>query len=130
MTKILSIVFSLILLSGCSSKEKDNEILLLPFNAFGPAAMSEPLLGQGWWQWQTHGDSRPSEYDIKVIVYKDVPLEKVKKRYPVSEAKKNDYRYLTYTKAVNYLDKHIKENIIPKTTERLKKTKTLVTSTF
>lgn len=131
MKHILSILFfSLILLSACSSEKQNNKTLLLPFNAFGPAAMSEPLLGQSWWQWQSHGDSKPHEYDIKVILYKDFPLDEIKKRYPVNETKQSDYRYVDYESAIQYLDKHIEEDLIPKTTKELKQTKTLITSAF
>jgi len=94
-------------LSPCLAGEHKN-IIILNFSDFGPPSMSYHLLGQEWWQWEAHGDSKPGKYyDVKVIVYRNTPLDKVKKAYPVIREKNRDYRYLEYDEALNYLDDEI-----------------------
>lgn len=85
--------------------------------------MSSELLGTDWWQWQEHGDSRPTTYDIKVVVYRHIGLEDVKKKYPISPQQRKDYRYVEYAEAVRYLDGHIEENAIASLTASLQETK-------
>ena len=101
-----------------------HRVLILQYDDFGPQAAAWELIGMQWWQWDSHGDSDPNtKYDIKVIVYRDIPLANIKKLYPVIKEKKQDYRYLEYAKAIDYLNDNIKENIIPEVTSTLQKTK-------
>ena len=94
------------------------------YEDFGPQALSWEHIGKEWWQWQPHGDSNPNtKYDVKVVVYRDISLEEIKKNYPINQKKNRDYRYFEYSKALSFLDKNIKENVIPETTTRLKQTK-------
>lgn len=88
--------------------KKDN-IIIFNYSDFGPQARAYKLIGMEWWTWSSHGDSRPRKYDIKVVVYKDISLDEVKKLYPVIKEKKQDYRYLKYADAIKYLNKHIGE---------------------
>jgi len=106
------------------------QTLVLDYGNFGPQAAAWELLGMEWWQWQSHGDSRPRKYDVKVVVYRDIALEAVQKKYPVSEPQQKDYRYVRYSEALKYLDQKIEENMDPTVTETLKATKTKIINEF
>ena len=58
-----------------------------------------------------HGDSDPkTKYDIKIAIYRDIPLQEVKERFPVVKESKKDYRYVEYNAALKFLDKNILEH--------------------
>jgi hypothetical protein len=42
-----------------------------------------------------------------VVVYRDMALDKVKEMFPVDEQNEKDYRYVQYTVAMDWHDKHI-----------------------
>lgn len=87
----------------------DDKIFILKYDDFGPQIVSHELIGFSWWQWDAHGDSNPqTQYDVKVVVYKNISLAKVKKAYPVIKEKSQDYRYVEYAVALKYFDKVIK----------------------
>lgn len=111
-----------ILLIACSNQSKDS--IIMNYEDFGPQSLSWKHIGMEWWQWQPHGDSNPqTKYEIKVVIYRNYSLEDVQKKYPVNKKKNQDYRYIEYSTALRFLDKNIKENVIPETTTRLKQTK-------
>ena len=84
--------------------------IVLPYGVFGPPSAVYELIGWNWWQWNQWNPDDPSrEYPIKVVVYWNQTLEQIKKKYPVDEAKEQDYRYVEYTAVVPYLEKTIKE---------------------
>ncbi len=106
-------------------------MLVLDYRDFGVQAAAYQLLGMEWWQWLPHGDSDPdTEYDIKVVVYKEVGLQSVKRAYPVVYERNQDYRYLDFDSAMRYLDEQIKENILPEITERLQETRKKLNAQF
>ena len=74
-----------------------------------------------WWQWNSHGDNH--QCDVKVVVFRDTPLKQVMTTCPVVREKEQDYRYLSYAKAMAYLNATIQENVVFDVTERLKQTK-------
>ena len=111
-----------LLLIGSAHAETKN-MVVLDYDDFGPQAAAYELLGMDWWQWQSHGESRPQKYDIKVVVYKDVPIDSVKQKYPVVEKESKDYRYVSYDEAIQYLDEMIQENFMPDLTTKLEQTK-------
>jgi hypothetical protein len=85
-------------------------IIVLPYSNFGPQVLAHELVGYEWYQWNSHGASDPhTKYDVKVIVYKNIPLKEVQKLYPVNKDKKKDYRYVEYNDALKYFNRHIKE---------------------
>jgi len=88
---------------------KEDNIIIFNYSDFGPQSRAYKLIGMEWWSWGNHGDSRFKVYDIRVVVYKDISLDKVKKLYPTIKKKKQDYRYLKYADAIKYLNKHIGE---------------------
>jgi len=50
------------MLASCATKQN---YIILNFSDFGPLSLSRDLLGNDWWQWQRHGDSKPRVYNIK-----------------------------------------------------------------
>ena len=117
----------LLIVIACTQSIKSN-VIILDYQEFGPQVIAYKAIGKEWWQWQPHGNPRPSKYDIKVIVYRDIALEKVRNKYPVEEDKKIDFRYLEHTESLKYLDNNIDDNIMENVTEQLKKTKEKIIS--
>jgi len=71
--------------------------------------MSGQLVGEPWNQWQAGPHDLP-EYnvDIKVVIYRGLDLAEVKRRYPIVRGR-SDYRYVEYTRAIEFFEKSIKE---------------------
>jgi hypothetical protein len=91
----------------------------LSYQELGPQVAVYKLIGYEWYQWNNHGDDDPNKVDdVKVVVYRNIPLEKVKEMYPVIK-EKQDYRYLDYSTAIEYLNKNENEPYL----EHLRKTK-------
>ena len=107
MKKILCLIFlTIIFVFSCS--ENDKQILILSYDDFGPQAVAWETFGMQWWQWDNHGDSDPNtKYNIKVAIYRDIPLREVKEKFPVVQETEQDYRYIEYNTALGYLDKNI-----------------------
>jgi len=100
-----SIITACFLTLGASAVHAGETIL--PYSAFGPQAAAYELIGMEWWQWDTHGDGTDPDYPIKVVVFWDQTREETTKRHPVDEAKLQDFRYVEYTKAVEYMENTI-----------------------
>lgn len=83
--------------------------MVLRYQDFGPQAAAFELIGYQWYQWLECPCGDSDEHEIKVVVYKGIPLKLVKRKYPVTKGK-SDYRYLDYKKAVTYLDSGISFN--------------------
>ena len=118
------------LLVATSAVAQTGHTLILDYNEFGPQVEAYELLGMQWWQWQPHGDSRPRKYDIKVVVYKGIDLETVKEKFPVNQLQEQDYRYVKYSDALQYLDERIQEIDIPELTAKLKVTRVRIQDYF
>ena len=118
------------MLISCASIDHKDNIYVFKYKDFGPPVIATNLIGQDWWQWQSHGDSRPKKYDIKIVVYKNIELQEVKKCYPVVASKRQDYRYLAYPKALKYLNEHIADNVIETLTSQLTITKNKIIAYF
>lgn len=112
----------LVLALACASRVEAASTVL-PYGSFGPQAMSYEVLGFEWWQWQPHGDSRPREYDVRVVVYCNSSSEEVARLYPVDRKAERDYRYITYEQALSYLDDNIQQDIDPELTNELRATR-------
>lgn len=125
MKNIIKIFFIFLLLS-CTQTTQAENTLVLEYSDFGPPAMANEVIGMDWWQWQPHGDSRPKKHDIKVVVYRDISLEKIKISYPVIPPKKQDYRYIEYQAALDYLNQGIVADAVPALTKQLEKTKKII----
>jgi hypothetical protein len=102
------IALAIIIVISCSSNNK--QILILSYDEFGPQSIVWETIGMQWWQWDNHGDSDPNtKCDIKIAIYRDIPLQDVKKRFPVVKESQKDYRYLEYNSALSFLDTKIHE---------------------
>ncbi len=101
------VCLALPLLSSCSTVQKPRaNTLVLSYDDFGPQVMSYRQLGMGWYQWNSQGPDDPNATDdIRVVVYRDISADEVKRIYPVIE-KKQDYRYLEYQAALDLLKKY------------------------
>lgn len=117
----LLLIALLLSLFACATQGV-GKTLLLQYEDFGPPSAAHELIGMDWWQWQDHGDSRPRHYDIKVVVYRDVALREVQQLFPTEPARELDYRYVSFTDAIHYLDRMTEENTIESLTLRLNKT--------
>ncbi|WP_157209853.1 hypothetical protein [Marinimicrobium agarilyticum] len=103
---------------------------MFDYNDFGPQVIAHEVIGMEWWQWQPHGDSRPKDYDVKVVVYRNVTLEDVKAQFPVVPEEEQDYRYLEYGTALEYLNDKISDDVSKNVTDRLKETRERVVNTL
>lgn len=105
------IALIILVLSSCSPPPpttRTSETVVLDYDDFGPSCLAYETIGMDWWQWDKCGDSDPrTRYDIKVVVYRGIPLEKVRLMYPVLKEKSWDFRYIEYSKAIEYLEKGI-----------------------
>lgn len=105
---IITLLVSFLLFS-CSSIQTDKKYLVLNYSDFGPPSLSEGLIGQDWWQWKEYKDSRSGVYDIKVVVYRGFKLQDAQKQYPTIPKINQDYRYISYDKAIAFLNDSIEE---------------------
>jgi hypothetical protein len=101
------VLVALSLLGGCAAERGARaRTVVLSYHELGPQAAAHGLIGYEWYQWNSHGDPDPSkDDDVKVVVYRGIPLEKVKEMYPVV-AGRQDYRYLAYEAAIDYLNQN------------------------
>jgi hypothetical protein len=104
---IIIIICSFFILC-CNNSQKPYGVF--KYEDFGPQSMAYEKIGMQWWQWDNHGSSDPNyKYDIKVVVYQDMPLSQIKNLFPVEKSKKTDFRYFEYNDSIVYLNKKIKE---------------------
>jgi hypothetical protein len=110
---LLMIACSFIILC-CNNSPKPYSIF--DYEDFGPQSMAYKKIGMQWWQWDYHGtsDDPNYKYDIKVVVYRDIPVSEVKSIFPVDKAKRKDFRYFEYNDSIKYLNERIKELEIEK----------------
>lgn len=88
----------------CSSLRGRAETLVFAYRDFGPQVAVVDLIGNEWYQWESHGDDDPDTHaDIKVVVFWDDDLDAVSAKFPVVKEEEKDYRYLEYEQAVDHL---------------------------
>ena len=100
--------------------------LILQYQDFGPQSISYELIGKEWYQWNSQGPDDPNATDnVKVVVYRNISLDEVKRLYPVV-AEKQDYRYFEYKAALDLLSRYETDPFWdqhPKTKEQMKQTR-------
>ena len=132
------IVLSLILIGctilwSCARSEKSNiaqvqkpNTIVLSYDDFGPQAVSHEQIGMGWYQWNSQGPDDPNASDdVKVVVYRNISPDEVKRMYPVIK-EKQDYRYLEYQSALTLLKQYEQDpfwNDYTETKDRARQTK-------
>lgn len=114
-------VLLVLLLNVVGCAQRSPRTLVLSYSDFGPQAAAYPVIGYEWYQWHPHGDSHPSSRDdVRVVVYDGVSLARVQQEYPVVESSQQDYRYLSLSQAMTYVDSHAHElPLLLRTRERL-----------
>lgn len=123
MMKWAAWIFAVLSAAGCTTAP--GGMVVLDYRDFGPQAAAYEAIGMEWWQWERHGDADPTRTDdVRVVVYRDLPLRRVKRAYPVVPAERQDYRCLAYDEAMEYLDRRIKEDAA--LADRLRNTKGLI----
>lgn len=125
----LTISTLLLLLSACATQAA-GKTLILQYDDFGPPSAANTLIGMDWWQWQPHGDSRPRHYDIKVVVFRHLDLQRVQQSFPTDPAREMDYRYVDFADAIRYLNRMIADNAIESLTQRLTMTRQRIIDTL
>lgn len=116
--------FLIIAFISCYYSTAWAESAVFDYDDFGPQILAYEMIGFQWYQWNSSGGSEPKKTDtIKVVVYWDESIEEIQKKYPVNEGKKKDYRYLSFDKAMEYLDSSISklpnENHLVETRKKL-----------
>jgi len=82
---------------------------VMKYSDFGAPGSSDELLKSEFPQGSGQRADDPSRSDdIQIVVYRNVDLATVKGTYP-ELGDKSVYRYVEYSQAIDYLDKHIKE---------------------
>ena len=90
----------------------ESKFLTATFNYadFGPPSMFAELLGSEYWQWEDYGGGDPkANFDVKIVVYSDFEKKLAMSKYVVSPVTLEDYRYVSYGQAVDYLNLKILE---------------------
>ena len=114
--RLIALTVTLFVATSCathssSSPSNNANHLILDYSDFYGDRDPEEILGVNRWQWKAEqccGEtSGPEAYNIKVVVYRDVTLDKVKELFPVNEQEKKDYRYVSYNDAVGWCDANI-----------------------
>lgn len=115
-TNLLFAAFGLIVFSTAASRADDTRAtpprhtLVLRYQDFAPQAAAFELIGFEWYQWNSQGPDNPSQPDtVRVVVYRDIPLNQVKKLYPVIRGQQ-DYRYISYHDALAYCGRLLREH--------------------
>ncbi len=91
-------------IGGTVLSENSKNIFVTSYSSFGPPQLSNQLLGENHWQWDDPDNHKPISFDIKIVVYRNIPLKDVKMSFPVDPSKKQDYRYVSYSEASTYFD--------------------------
>ena len=87
-------------------KPPKSNTVVLKYSDFGPQVVVHEVLGMEWYQWNSQGPDDPNETDdIKVVVYRNIPLDEAKRMFPVIR-EKQDYRYLEYGSALKLLNEY------------------------
>jgi hypothetical protein len=83
--------------------------VVMDYSDFGPQVVAYDLIGYEWYQWNSQGPDNPSDFDkIFVVVYKDIGLAIIKKKYPVVKPI-SDFRYVDFSAAMNFIDSKVIE---------------------
>lgn len=101
-------------LKNVSATDRQEHILgkqtvVFRYADFGPQAIAYELIGFNWYQWDCSGCGNLREqHDIRIVVYHNINLAKVKELYPIIIGK-TDYRYVEYNESISFLNKKIVE---------------------
>jgi len=127
----LFVLWAAVCLPACRKQSKQPlRAVVLNYEDFGPKYLAYTLLGNEWYQWE-ESEEEGKAYDIKVVVFKDEDLERVKKAYPVQPEAAQDYRYITYEAAMEYLNRHSQNSALSANSrQKLEETKLRLIEAF
>lgn len=114
-----------LMLTGCASRIS-RTTLVLDYADFGPQAMAYKVLGPKNHQWDPQTPIPFGAEGVRVVVYRNIDLEQVKQHFPVDPGRHQDYRYLAYSDALDYLDARIRQNLLKRITLRLEETRSAI----
>ncbi|GIV39031.1 MAG: hypothetical protein KatS3mg033_0831 [Thermonema sp.] len=129
--RLLLLIWLFACLGACQKQNKQAlRVFVLSYEDFGPKYLAYTLLGNEWYQWEESEDENKS-YRIQVVVYKDEDLERVKKAYPVQAEAEQDYRYVSYEAAMEYLNRHSQNPALSESSrQKLEETKLRLMEAF
>jgi hypothetical protein len=113
------------MLASCASRIS-RSTLVLDYADFGPQAMAYRVIGPKNHQWDPQTPIPFGAEGVRVVVYRNIELEEVKHHFPVNPERHQDYRYLHYADAVEYLDARIRQNLLKRITLRLERTRDMI----
>lgn len=107
--RLIVLTFSFYLVASCAftNNSSNNNFIVLNYKDFGPQDIAEELIGPNYWQWDDGHYSKPQKFEIEVVVYRDMTLDKVKEMFPVDKNDKKDFRYVQYNLTMKWFDKQI-----------------------
>lgn len=111
-----------LLLAGCASRIS-RTTLVLDYADFGPQPMAYKILGPKNYQWEPQTPIPFGDEPVRVVVFRNIDLDKVKLHYPVARERNQDYRYLPHAEAMDYLEQKIRQNLLTRVTRRLEATR-------
>ncbi|GMV40977.1 MAG: hypothetical protein AMXMBFR64_26930 [Myxococcales bacterium] len=84
-------------------------VLVLPYDAFGPQAMSVELIGFAWPQWEGGGSFEPGDrFDVRVVVHRDGERGLAAASHPTVPGFW-DRRYVSRSDALAFIDRNVAE---------------------
>ena len=110
--QVIALSFVLFYASACTATNNplNDKYIVLEYNDFIAEQLAEELIGAHYWQWwESSIHSRPIKFDIKIVVYRNIRLDKIKELFPVNEKAEKDYRYVHYDKAIKWFDKTLND---------------------
>lgn len=111
-----------LLLASCASR-LSRSTLIFDYADFGPQAMAYRVIGPKNHQWDPQTPIPFGAEGVRVVVYRNMSLEEIKQHFPVDPERHQDYRYLTYADALDYLDARIRQNLLKRITLKLERTR-------
>lgn len=114
-------------LASCASRIS-RTTLVFDYADFGPQAMAYRVIGPKNHQWDPQTPIPFGAEGVRVVVYRDIGLEEVQQHFPVDPSRHQDYRYLAYADAMDYLDARIRQNLLKRITLRLEQTRDAIRS--
>lgn len=109
-------------LASCASRIS-RSTLVFDYADFGPQAMAYRVIGPKNHQWDPQAPIPFGAEGVRVVVYRNIGLEEVQQQFPVDPERHQDYRYLAYADAMNYLEARIRQNLLKRITLRLERTR-------
>jgi hypothetical protein len=116
------LLFACLLLASCASRLSRSTIVF-QYADFGPQPMAYKVLGSKNYQWDPLTPIPFGDEPVRVVVYRNIDLAKVKEHYPVDPDRHINHRYISYADAMDYLEEKIRQNLLGRVTKRLEATR-------